>query len=73
VLGVFGLVLWSILNIKNIFSIFYRPQSQSQTEKFNCTLIDMLSRFVQEKSQSWTKYLSNILFAILVQKMLLIF
>lgn len=55
--------LLNILNIKNTFSIAYRPQSQGQTEKFNCTLIDMLSHFVQEKPQNWTQYLSYTLFA----------
>lgn len=54
--------LLTTLNIKNTFSIAYRPQSQGQTEKFNGTLIDMISHFVQEKPQKWSQIIKYVLF-----------
>ena len=50
------------LNIKNTFSIAYRPQSQGQTEKFNGTLIDMISHYVQEKPKTWSQIIKYVLF-----------
>lgn len=54
--------LLTSLGIKNTFSIAYRPQSQGQTEKFNGTLIDMISHFVQEKTQTWSQMIKYVLF-----------
>ncbi|KAL4153562.1 hypothetical protein QTP88_001395 [Uroleucon formosanum] len=54
--------LLKALNIQNTNSIAYRPQSQGQTEKFNGTLIDMISHFVQEKTNCWNQYLKYVLF-----------
>ncbi|KAL4127170.1 hypothetical protein QTP88_011368 [Uroleucon formosanum] len=54
--------LLTTLNIKNTFSIAYRPLSQGQTEKFNGTLIDMISHFVQEKPQNWSQIIKYLLF-----------
>jgi len=54
--------LLKTLNIKNTLSIAYRPQSQGQTEKFNGTLIDMISHFVQEKPQTWSQIIKYVLF-----------
>jgi len=55
--------LLKALNINNTNSIAYRPQSQGQTEKFNGTLIDMISHFVQDKPTKWNLYLKYVLFA----------
>jgi len=57
------------LNIKNTYSIAYRPQSQGQTEKFNGTLIDMISHFVQEKPQTWSQIIKYAYLVITSQKM----
>jgi len=55
--------LLKALNIKNTISIAYHPQSQGQAEKFNGTLIDMISHFVQEQPRKWSLYLKQVLFA----------
>jgi len=54
--------LLKALNILSTNSIAYRPQSQGQTEKFNGTLIDMISHFVQQQTKTWHQYLKYVLF-----------
>jgi hypothetical protein len=54
--------LLTSLGIKHTISIAYRPQSQGQTEKFNGTLIDMISHFVQDKNQTWPQMIKYVLF-----------
>lgn len=55
--------LTKALNIKYLFSTSYRPQTQGRTEKFNNTLIDSLSHYVNETGRNWTKYLKACVFA----------
>lgn len=46
------------LNISHGISPAYRPQAQGITERFNSTLGDMLSYFVDENGRKWDQYVN---------------
>lgn len=54
--------LTSTLGINQILSSAYSPQTQGLTEKFNGTLTNMLSHYVHEKPDEWSKYLDKIVY-----------
>ncbi|KAI5738984.1 hypothetical protein M8J77_013467 [Diaphorina citri] len=46
------------LNISHGLSPAYRPQAQGITERFNSTICDMLSHFVDDNGKKWDKYVN---------------
>ena len=52
-----------LLELKKTRTMPYRPQSDGQTERFNKTLQQMLSMFVNERRDDWDDHLCFLLFA----------
>ncbi|KAI5744176.1 hypothetical protein M8J77_026412 [Diaphorina citri] len=55
--------LTKALNITHLFSTSYSPRTQGRTERFNNTLADCLSHYVNETGRNWVKYLKPCVFA----------
>ncbi|OWY91279.1 hypothetical protein PHMEG_00040209, partial [Phytophthora megakarya] len=54
---------YQTLGIKKLFGAAYHPQTQGLVERFNGTLLGMLSMFVGETQEDWDLYLPRVLFA----------
>jgi hypothetical protein len=52
-----------LLGIKETKTSGYRPSTNSVTERFNGTLSECLSLYVNEKQSNWSKYVKPITFA----------
>ena len=52
------------LNIKQTATFYYRPQANSKVERFHRTLIDVLSKKLQDNLSTWDLYLNQTLAAI---------
>src|SRR5215470_9311442 len=52
----------SKLNIKNVFSNVYSPQTQGGVEKANRMVGDMLSQYVIKSGKDWKKWLQVVVF-----------
>ena len=50
-------------SVNKINSTAYRPQTNGLTERFNRTLCEMLSSFINDRQTDWDKYLPIVLFA----------
>ena len=50
-------------DVSKRFGTAYRPQTQGIVEKFNSTLLGMLSMFVADRGDDWDSYLAAVLFA----------
>ena len=55
--------LYEQLGITKIKTSVYHPEANGLVERFNGTLKSMLKKFVQERVQTWDKYLPYLLFA----------
>ena len=55
--------LYDQLGITKIKTSVYHPEANGLVERFNGTLKGMLKKFVQERVQTWDKYLPYLLFA----------
>jgi len=55
--------LTKILNIKKLRTTPYHPQTDGQTERYNRTLINTLSCYVDKYQQDWDEFLPVCLFA----------
>ena len=53
----------SILAISNIFTSTYRPETNSQVERYNRTILAMLRNFVNEHQDDWDKYATVLTYA----------
>ena len=52
-----------LLSIKKINTSGYNPQTVGLVEKFNSTLINMISKIAQRSGRDWDRHLSYLLFA----------
>lgn len=52
-LSKFFMSVCSILGIRNLFTTTYHPQTNSQVERFNCTILDALLHYVGEHPKDW--------------------
>ena len=52
-----------ILNIKKTRTTPYHPQSDGMVERFNKTLVTMLSSYVSEHQRDWDKYIPYVMMA----------
>jgi hypothetical protein len=52
-----------MIGVTSGFTTAYHPQTDGQTERFNKTLIDMLSMYVNSRQTDWDLYLPYVLFA----------
>ena len=55
--------IYNLLKIRKIRSSAYRPQTNGLTERFNHTLITMLSHYVNENQSDWDIYLPYVMCA----------
>ena len=55
--------LLKLLEIDQTRTVPYRPQSDGQTERFNRTLLSMLTSFVDENQENWDEVLPYVLSA----------
>src|SRR4051794_11538846 len=51
-----------MLDIKGIRTSPYRPSTNGLTERFNKTLAEMLSKYVDIKQKDWDTYIPYVLF-----------
>ena len=52
-----------LLGYHHIFCTAYHPQSNGQTERFNCTFVVQLAKLTDRESNNWDQYLYSIVFA----------
>jgi len=52
-----------IFNIQKITTTAYHPQTDGLVEKFNHTLITMLSKYTSKNQKDWDQYINFVLFA----------
>jgi len=55
--------LYNLLGIKKISTTAYHPQTDGLVERFNRTLIDILSKRVHPSGKDWDTQLPYVLFA----------
>ena len=53
----------SLLGIKKLNTSGYHPQTDGLVEKFNCTLINMISKYTDAGRVEWDQQLQLLLFA----------
>ena len=53
----------SLLGWNHTFCTAYHPQSNGQTERFNCTFVVQLAKLTDRESNNWDQYLHSIVFA----------
>ena len=59
--------LSNMLGFAKIRTALYRPQSDGQVERFNRSLLNMLSAFVSERGNDWDEHLPYVMMAYLRQ------
>ena len=52
-----------LLGYHHIFCTAYHPQSNGQTERFNCTFVVQLAKLTDREVNNWDHYLRSIVFA----------
>ena len=55
--------LWELLDVHRLRTTPYHPECDGLSERFNRTLISMISAFVNEKSDNWDQLLPMLTFA----------
>jgi hypothetical protein len=61
-----SIILAAVLNVfrvKKISTTSYHPQTNGLTERFNSTLVAMLSHFINHKQTDWDAYIPYVLYA----------
>ena len=57
------LTMSKLLGYHHIFCTAYHPQSNGQTERFNCTFVVQLAKLTDRELNNWDQYLHSIVFA----------
>lgn len=52
-----------LMNTEKVFSSGYRPQTYGKVERFNATLAQSLSMYVNSDQKNWDEHLNSVLFA----------
>ena len=55
--------VYRLLRVKKVSTAAYKPQTNGLVERFNRTLAEMLSKFVNSKHTDWDRYLPYVTFA----------
>ena len=55
--------VYHLMGMKKVNTTAYHPQTDGLVERFNCTLLDMLSKTAKQNGKDWDYCLSFILFA----------
>ena len=56
--------LYDIMGVKLVTTSFYHPESNSQIERYNRTIISILRKFVKDEPKKWSDYLPYVSHAI---------
>ena len=56
--------LYDIMGVKLVTTSFYHPESNSQIERYNRTIIGILRKFVKDEPKKWSDYLPYVTHAI---------
>jgi len=52
-----------LFDIQKVTTTAYHPQTDGLVEKFNHTLINMLSKYTSKNQKDWDQYINYVLFA----------
>jgi transposase InsO family protein len=52
----------NLLGISQSLTTAYHPQADSQTERFNQTLVDMIAKYVENNAKDWDELIPYVLF-----------
>ena len=55
--------VYRIMNVKKLTTSAYHPQTDGMTERFNKTLVNILSMYVDSRQKDWDEYIPFALFA----------